>query len=324
MAIYHLTTKAFSRSKGHSAVAAAAYRSGQDLKDERQAKTHYYNNRQGKGVEHSEILAPEQAPDWMKQRESLWNGVEKAEYRRDARVAREVEVALPRELDLEQQKKLVEGFVKEQFVQKGMVADIAIHDAKEGHNPHAHVMLTTRNIQGEGFGKKNTDWNNKKFLNEWRQSWETHVNDALEDSGHTSRVDHRTLKAQGIDRVPDVHRGKDATALIRKNQPTPRIEKVQKAINTNNAFRNATSHEIKQEDHHEDDERSLKQILQKRRDAQEKVKEPEHGDHREKDKGDVQNALNRHRRVKPPKRKLGEWEKYLSEQQKRELQREDR
>jgi hypothetical protein len=204
MAIFHQTVKIISRTSGRSAVASASYRSGEKLRDSANNQTHDYT-RKG-GVVHKEIMAPKAAPEWTSDREKLWNAVEVSEKRKDAQLAREVEVALPVELDSEKQIELVRGFVRDSFVREGMIADIAIHDKGDG-NPHAHIMLTMREITPEGFGKKNRDWNNSGFVEKWRDDWESYVNVtfALEDID--TRIDRRTLEAQGIERTPQIHVG---------------------------------------------------------------------------------------------------------------------
>lgn len=204
MAIYHLSAKVVGRSSGRSATGSAAYRAGEEIVDERTGLVHDYT-RKG-GVDHAEILAPDHAPEWAQDRATLWNEVEKAEKRKDAQLYREVEVALPRELSPEKMQELVRGFAHEQFVERGMVADVAYHHLKSD-NPHAHIMLTTREITPEGFGQKNRDWNRKEALEQWREAWQAHTNKSLELSGHESRIDHRTLEAQGIERLPQVHLG---------------------------------------------------------------------------------------------------------------------
>lgn len=226
MAIYHLTTKSISRGSGGSATAASAYRSGEKVKDEQTGKLHDYSRRQG--VIHSEIIAPNNAPEWTKNRSQLWNAVEASEKRKDSRVAREVEISLPRELDTEQNLGLVRDFVQTQFVDMGMVADVALHsgEAKDGgQNPHAHILLTTRNFNAEinpddspadAFGQKNRDWNSKEQLQEWRKNWQGYANNHLEQAGETERIDHRTLEAQGEQRKPTIHMGKEASALEKK------------------------------------------------------------------------------------------------------------
>lgn len=197
MAIYHLRAEVISRSAGRSATAAAAYRSGTEIEDRRTGSTFDYARRGG--VEHTEILAPGHASDWASDRSELWNKVEEAETRKNSQVAREIRLALPSELDAGERAELVREFCEEAFVSRGMVADIAIHEpSRKGdeRNHHAHVMLTTREIGPEGFGKKNRDWNKVEALEAWRSSWAERSNDALERVGSEERIDHRTLEAQ--------------------------------------------------------------------------------------------------------------------------------
>jgi len=210
MAIYHFDASVISRSKGRSATAAAAYRTAEVINDHRTGEVHDYS-RKG-GVMHTEIIAPDNAPAWVHDRSSLWNAVEDAERRKDAQVAREVRVALPSELTTEQNADLVRAFVQEQFVARGMIADVALHaPGREGdqRNHHAHIMLTTREIGPEGFGAKNRDWNAKELLVDWRGSWAEHVNDTLERCDIHERVDHRTLVAQRADALSLAHDAKE-------------------------------------------------------------------------------------------------------------------
>jgi hypothetical protein len=218
MAIYHLHAKMISRRKGQSTVAgaayrsgghsvthAAAYRSGERLTDERSGRVFDYG--QKRGIRHTEIIAPTNAPAWVYDRKTLWNRVEVTEKRKDAQLAREIEISLPRELSHAQRVALVRAFVKEQFVSRGMVADIAIHCPKASDNkeqPHAHVMLTLRPLKpdGSGFGNKERAWNEHGLLEHWREQWATAVNQALAEAESGERIDHRTLKAQGIPRAP--------------------------------------------------------------------------------------------------------------------------
>jgi len=223
VALYHLSAKAISRGSGQSAVAAAAYRSGSELVDERTGQVCDYTRKQA--VIHTEIMAPDNAPDWMRDRSQLWNAVEAVEKRKDSQLAREVEVALPRELSREQQLVLVRGFVREQFVEKGMVADFAIHAPKASDGKaqdHSHILLTQRDLIGGGFGKKNRDWNSDELLCHWRKAWADHCNVALERAGSEARVDHRNLKDQGIDRVPTIHLGPAASRMEARGQGSDR------------------------------------------------------------------------------------------------------
>ena len=178
-----------------SAVACAAYRSGEKVNDERYAKTYDYTKKHN--VLHSEIITPEGAPDWMSDREKLWNGVEMGEKRKDAQLAKEALLILPRNLDLEQQKDVVREFIKENFTSRGLVADYAIHspDAADGDkNPHAHVMFTLRPVEGQEFGKKLTGLKNGgldgfEFLRDCRQSYERLLNEASEKADSEIRFD---------------------------------------------------------------------------------------------------------------------------------------
>ena len=197
MAIYRFSATVISRAKGRSSVAAAAYRSGAELLDERTGAVHDYTRKSD--IQHSEIMAPEGAPDWSLDRPALWNAVEAAERRKDAQVAREVQLALPRELDADRQIQLLRGFVREEFVSRGMVADFSLHDhtARDGgEQPHAHVMLTMRSIDGEGFGLKVRDWNSDELLVHWRERWAQVSNEVMAEAGVDARIDHRTLAAQ--------------------------------------------------------------------------------------------------------------------------------
>lgn len=186
-----------SRSQGRSATAASAYRVAERIEDRRTGLTFDYAARGG--VDHTEILAPDHAPDWVRDRSELWNRVEESETRKNSQVAREVRVALPDELTHAQRVALVRDYAQAQFVDRGMVADIALHaPGREGdeRNHHAHILLTTREIAAEGFTTKNRDWNKVEVLEGWREAWARDSNAALERVGIEDRVDHRTLVAQ--------------------------------------------------------------------------------------------------------------------------------
>ena len=186
-----------SRSQGRSATAAIAYRVAERIEDRRTGLTFDYAARGG--VDHTEILAPDHAPDWVRDRSELWNRVEESETRKNSQVAREVRVALPAELTHAQRVELVRDFAQEQFVDRGMIADIALHaPGRDGddRNHHAHILLTTREIGPEGFTTKNRDWNKVEVLEGWREAWARDNNIALERAGIEDRVDHRTLEAQ--------------------------------------------------------------------------------------------------------------------------------
>lgn len=219
MAIYHLSAKTISRNKGRSAVASAAYRSGENIKNEFDGLTHKYAGR--KDVQYSEILLPDNAPEQWKQRAVLWNTVERVEKRKDAQTAREVEVALPIEVSRKEQIEILRNFCQQEFVSKGMVADINLHDKGEG-NPHAHIMLTTRNVENGEFGKKNRSWNDKALLLEWRKNWAEACNAYLEEE---LKIDHRSYKDQGKEQIPTIHEGPEAMAIERRGEVSERGER---------------------------------------------------------------------------------------------------
>ena len=246
MAIYHMHATVISRASGGSAVAAAAYRSGEKLIDERTGEQHDYSRRDG--VDGAEIIAPEGAPDWVRDRDRLWNSGEAAEKRKDSQVAREVRVALPHELAPEQRRELVRGFVKEEFSGRGMVADVSYHDGNSV-NPHAHILLTTRELHSDGFGGKDRSWNSKELLSGWREQWAESANRALDRAGRSERIDHRTLAAQRaeaiergqgaraekLDRDPEIHLGKAAWMARRRGEGNERTRRNDRICDGNRA-----------------------------------------------------------------------------------------
>lgn len=234
MAIYHFSAKVVSRAKGSSAVASAAYRSASELHDDRLGRNHDFSNKAG--VIHSEVMLPQGAPERLNDRTTLWNEVEAGEKRKDAQLAREVEFSIPREMNEKQGVQLARDFVKKQFVDRGMVADLNVHwdKAKDGSpKPHAHVMLSMREVGPEGFGKKNRDWNSAEHLKGWREAWAAHVNERMAELGLEGRIDHRSYADQGIelepqhkigpagmrrlDRGEDAERAKDHRRIAREN-----------------------------------------------------------------------------------------------------------
>ncbi len=203
MAIYHFSGTPISRGKGQSSVASAAYRSASKLYDERLDQTFDYTRKQG--VVHQEVLLPDNAPAWMADREKLWNNVEATERRKDSQLAREFNISLPKELTREQNIELAREYINEHFVSHGMVADFAVHEdkSKDGElQPHAHVMLSMREVTQEGFGKKAREWNDKNNIYVWREGWAESANKHLAMHGHDIRIDHRSFKEQGIDLEP--------------------------------------------------------------------------------------------------------------------------
>ncbi len=221
MAIYHLSVKAISRSAGRSATAAAAYRAGCKIADERTGEIHDYT-RKG-GVQSADLVLPDGAPEWAFDRSALWNAAESAEKRKDACVAREFEVALPAELFAKSRKRLALEFAKEMANREGCAVDVAIHapDKKgDDRNYHAHILRTTRKVAASGLGDKlDTEKAGRKRADDLqavRARWAEMVNEALERDGHIEQVDHRSLNAQGVDREPTKHLGPSATGYERR------------------------------------------------------------------------------------------------------------
>lgn len=218
MAIYHFSAQVISRGRGQSAVASAAYRSGEQLMDERTGEQKFYH----RNVEpDTMILAPSHSPEWVRERERLWNEVEHIEKRKDAQLARELNIALPVELSNEQQRELIRDYIQKEFVDKGMIADISIH-RDDLNNPHAHVMLTTREITADGFGQKNREWNDRALLERWREEWANHANKALEREGFQERISHLSHEARGIEQLPSVHLGHIAHEMEKRGVETER------------------------------------------------------------------------------------------------------
>ncbi|HEV7288861.1 Ti-type conjugative transfer relaxase TraA, partial [Sphingomonas sp.] len=214
MAIYHFSAKVISRAAGSSALASAAYRSASRLHDQRLDRHHDFSNKAG--VVDSEVMLPDGAPEHLSDRESLWNAVEAAELRKDAQLAREIEFAIPREMTKEQGIELARDFVRNEFVERGMIADLNVHwdiGADGLAKPHAHVMLTMREVSKDGFGKKNRDWNRTDLLEKWRERWSEHVNARLAELDIDARIDHRSLEAQGIDLEPQHKIGPAASRM---------------------------------------------------------------------------------------------------------------
>lgn len=263
MAIYHLSIKHMSRSNGKSAVASSAYRAGEKLEEKETGKTHDYTRKNG--VVHNEVMLPNHAPKEYQNREVLWNEVQKVEKQSNARLAREIEVGLPKEMSREQQIQCVRDYVQNNFVKEGMCADVALHDKGDG-NPHAHIMLTTRGIKENGKwdskerrvlkldengeripvidketglqkirdrGKKGIEyvweretvkannWNDKSKIEEWRKAWAEECNKYLSQE---QKIDHRSYKRQGIDKVPTIHEGHKARKMEQEGAVSDRCE----------------------------------------------------------------------------------------------------
>ena len=239
----HYKIKISKRSKGQSAVAQAAYQSGERLFDERSNRTKYYSDK--RGIIYTEIMLPVNAPPEYADRNTLWNAVEAVENNWNSQLARRFVIALPKELPMEQRVELIREYCYEQFVSKGMIADIAVHDPDSpNHNPHAHVMLTMRPMDERGrwmekahreyvldengdrirdakgkwkFRKVPTvDWNEHSNCEKWRHAWEEMQNRYLEAAGRSERVNMESYARQGIDRILTVHMGPAVTAMERR------------------------------------------------------------------------------------------------------------
>jgi ATP-dependent exoDNAse (exonuclease V) alpha subunit len=232
VAIYHLSVKLVTRGAGRSATAAVAYRAATRVPDERTGLVFDYSRK--RGVEHTEIVLPArvaETAEWARDRARLWNAAEAAENRKDARVAREYEVALPHELNAQQRRELVRGFARELAERHGCAIDVAIHAPhREGdaRNHHAHILATTRAVTEAGLGAK-TDIElkdadrtrrglcaGKHEITAIRERWAALVNDHLAAQGRSERIDHRSLAEQGTPREPTFHKGPAVTALERR------------------------------------------------------------------------------------------------------------
>lgn len=249
MASYHFSVQIIKRSKGQSVIAAAAYRAGERIRDDRTNQLHDYSRR--RGVVHSEILLPPGAAGFLSEREALWNHVERMEGRKDSQLAREINLALPHELDAIQRREMLLNFVGEAFVTRGMVADVAIHapvleKGDHEHNHHAHILLTLREATATGLRPvKTREWNSDQQLLKWRTLWADHQNRALVRAGVDARVDHRSLADQKnaavergdrraaatLDRKPEVHVGPKGRH-VSGHMPKVKSLKVAKDVST--------------------------------------------------------------------------------------------
>lgn len=219
MASYHLSVKTVSRSTGRSAPAAAAYRAGVKITDERTGLVHDYTRKQG--VEHSAIVLPANAPEWSADRAALWNAAEQAETRKNSTVAREFEIALPSELDADGRRSLAMSFAKEISERHSVAVDVCIHTPHrygDDRNHHAHLLVTTRQLGPEGLGAKTRELDQKQSgeIERWRGRWADMQNSALERAGSTERVDHRSYERQGKDIEAELKQGPAVTAMERK------------------------------------------------------------------------------------------------------------
>lgn len=237
MAIYHLSVKPVSRGAGRSAIAAASYRAGERVHDHTRGQTFDYSRK--RGVEHAEIVLPTEAArrdiNWPRDREALWNAAERAENRRNSRVAREYEVALPHELSSAQRVALVRGFAADLANRHGVAVDVAIHAPHrtgDNRNHHAHLLASTRVIEPGGLGEKAaiewSDTNRRKAgleparreIEAIRARWAESVNEQLLGHRIEARIDHRSLAAQGIERQPTTHLGPAVSGMERRGIET--------------------------------------------------------------------------------------------------------
>lgn len=215
MAIFHLHVKNISRGDGRSVVAAAAYRAGEVLVNEAEERLSAFGGK--RDVVFTEICLPAGAPAWMAERGRLWNAVEAREARKDSRLAKEIECALPRELPRADAIAVARAFA-DMYTSAGYVVDLAVHDDGTGHNPHAHFMLTLRQVQEAGFGEKIAEANARAFVTEARTGWAKLVNGALGRVGSGVEVDHRSLRSQGVGRTPTSHRGIDRVERLQRRE----------------------------------------------------------------------------------------------------------
>ena len=241
----HFKITIVKRSQGQSAVAGAAYQSGERLFSEYDQKTKFYNKK--KELVHAEIMLPSHAPPGYADRTTLWNAVEAVENQWNSQLARRIVLAFPVEVPKEQYLSMIKEFCQEQFVSKGMIADFAIHDKGDG-NPHAHILLTLRAMDEHGkwppkarkiydldengeriqlpsgnwkcHKENNVDWNDQKYAEVWRHGWETITNRYLEAAGRPERVDLRSFERQGIQQIPTVHLGPAAHQMEKRGVET--------------------------------------------------------------------------------------------------------
>ena len=254
MALFHLNVTQIKRSKGQSAIAAAAYRAGEKLHSEYYGETSDYTNKHG--VICSEILLPDHAPREYSDRQTLWNAVEKAERGKNAQLAYSFDIALQNEFSLDENIALARQFLLEHFVSRGMVVDFAIHvpDTEPGgiSNPHFHVMAPIRPIEPDGkWGCKQhrvyeldeggnrlldaegnyiinavptTDWGSPETLEYWREQWAAMCNAKFEEKNLPCRIDHRSYERQGVDLLPTIHEGPSVRQMEAKGIRTDKGE----------------------------------------------------------------------------------------------------
>ena len=269
---FHFSVNIISRGKGKSAVASAAYISGEKIKNEWDGVTHDYTKKQG--VISKEIFLPDHAPKEYKDRKTLWNSVELFEKNSNAQLARNFIISLPKELSIEENKKMIEEYIKNNFVKEGMIVDLAIHDEsrKGNQNIHAHIMTIVRPINEDGtWGQKSkkeyildekeekilnkngkpktrkvelTTWNDKGNVEKWRENFSDLCNEYLAKNKIEKRVDHRSFKRQGIKQIPTIHLGASASAMERKGISTEKGD-INREIKKQNELLKNIGNEIK-------------------------------------------------------------------------------
>lgn len=269
---FHFSVNIISRGKGKSAVASAAYISGEKIKNEWDGVTHDYTKKQG--VISKEIFLPDHAPKEYKDRKTLWNSVELFEKNSNAQLARNFIISLPKELNIEENKKMIEEYIQTNFVKEGMIVDLAIHDeSREGNqNIHAHIMTIVRPINEDGtWGQKSkkeyildekgekvlnkngkpktrkvelTTWNDKGNVEKWREKFSDLCNEYLAKNNIEKRVDHRSFKRQGIKQIPTIHLGASASAMERKGIRTEKGD-INREIKKQNELLKNIGNEIK-------------------------------------------------------------------------------
>lgn len=247
MAIYHFHATLIGRSKNGkatagsayvsgSAVAGGAYRAGEKIKCEWDERTHDYTHKTG--IIHAEIMLPENAPVEFMDRATLWNAVELKNKRKDSQLAREVDMALPKEFTHDEQIEAVRDYIERNFTSQGICADFAIHDKGDG-NPHAHIMFTMDKVSEKGIGLRLEAEQDKVFylqkqrLLGWREDWANVCNKHLEAKGLAEKIDHRSFANRGIDRVPTIHLGKEAAKLEKQGKKTERGDRNRQIIDIN-------------------------------------------------------------------------------------------
>lgn len=269
---FHFSVNIISRGKGKSAVASAAYISGEKIKNEWDGVTHDYTKKQG--VISKEIFLPDHAPEEYKDRKTLWNSVELFEKNSNAQLARNFIISLPKELSIEENKKMIEEYVQNNFVKEGMIVDLAIHDEsrERNQNIHAHIMTIVRPINEDGtWGQKSkkeyildekgekilnkngkpktrkvelTSWNDKGNVEKWRENFSDLCNEYLAKNKIEKRVDHRSFKRQGIKQIPTIHLGASASAMERKGIRTEKGD-INREIKRQNELLKNIGNEIK-------------------------------------------------------------------------------